>query len=149
MIWIAVAVFVLDRVTKILAAGLKAPFTLLQGIVGITYTENTGMAFSLLSGNPLLLGILSLAVILFGFLMLRRYRLDRLTRVAAMLMLGGAVGNLVDRLFTGYVVDMIALEFVDFAIFNLADSALTVGCVLLAVSLLFRPAAWERRDGNV
>ena len=148
MILLAVSVLVLDRLTKIWAEGIRAPFSLIPGIVGLTYTENTGMAFSMLSGNSMLLGFISLGLIVLGFLVFRRYRLDGLTRVALMLMLGGAAGNLIDRLFVGYVVDMIALEFVDFAIFNVADAALTTGCALLALSLLFRPGAWEKKGGE-
>jgi len=65
-----------------------------------------------------------------------------------MLMLGGAVGNMIDRLFTGYVVDMIEVLFIDFAIFNVADAALTVGCLLMAWSLIFRPDDWSEKHGN-
>ena len=53
-----------------------------------------------------------------------QFRLDRLTRTGCMLILGGALGNMIDRFFTGYVVDMVELLFVDFAVFNVADVAL-------------------------
>ncbi|MBQ9307466.1 MAG: signal peptidase II [Clostridia bacterium] len=144
MIWIAVMVVVLDRVTKLLTPPGTA-FSLLPGILGIRYAENTGMAFSLLSGRPWLLGLLSLLVITIGFLVLKRYRLSRIARIAAMLMLGGGVGNMLDRFFTGFVVDMIELEFVRFAIFNVADAALTVGTVMMAACLLLDKNAFERK----
>ena len=60
-----------------------------------------------------------------------------------MLMLGGALGNLADRLLTGTVTDMIELLFVRFAVFNVADACLTAGCALMIVSLLFRPGDWR------
>ena len=81
--------------------------------------------------------------------MLRRYRLGTLASVAAMLMLGGAAGNMIDRLVHGYVVDMFEVLLFRFAIFNVADAALTVGCVLMAVSLLLRPDDWsEKKHGS-
>jgi len=146
--WIALVVLLADQLTKLAARGLTAPIPLIPGVVGLRYAENTGMAFSLLSGRPWLLGLLSGALILVGFLVLRRYRLGTLPIIAAMLMLGGAVGNMIDRLFTGYVVDMIEVLFIDFAIFNVADAALTVGCLLMAWSLIFRPDDWSEKHGN-
>ena len=146
--WIALAVLIADQLTKLAARGLTSAIPLIPGVVGLRYAENTGMAFSLLSGRPWLLGLISGVLILVGYLALRRYRLGMLPMIAAMLMLGGAVGNMIDRLFTGYVVDMIEVLFVDFAIFNVADAALTVGCALMAWSLLFRPDDWSEKHGN-
>jgi signal peptidase II len=62
--------------------------------------------------------------------------------VGLALMAGGAAGNMADRLITGYVPDMIETLFVRFPIFNLADSCLTIGCVMLIISLLFRQKDW-------
>ena len=148
MAWIAAAVVILDRVTK-LAARSWGTRDLIPGAVRITYAENTGMAFSLLSGKGWLLGLVSLAIIAAGILLLGHMKLDRLGRCAAMLMLGGALGNLADRLFQGYVVDMIELTFVRFAVFNVADMALTCGAALMAISLL-RPGKppEEKEDGH-
>lgn len=146
--WIALLVLILDQISKLAARQLRSAITLIPGVLGLKYAENTGMAFSLLAGKPWLLGILSGVLILLGYGFLRRYRLGTPAAVAAMLMLGGAVGNMIDRLFTGYVVDMIEVLFVDFAIFNIADAALTVGCALMAWSLLFRPKDWSEKHGN-
>ncbi len=146
--WIALAVLAADQLSKLAARHLTEAITLIPGVVGLRYAENTGMAFSLFSGRPWLLGLVSAAVILIGFLALRRYRLGTLARIAAMLMLGGALGNMIDRLFIGYVVDMFEFLFVDFAIFNVADAALTVGCALMAFSLIFRPDDWSEKHGN-
>ena len=129
--WIAALALALDQLTKLWAQGLgDARLVLIPGVVGLRYAENTGMAFSLLSGRPWLLGVLSAALIVLGALALRRFRLGALPSVAAMLMLGGAAGNMLDRLLRGYVVDMVETLFIQFPIFNLADACLTVGCVL-------------------
>ena len=136
---IAVAVFAADRVTKILAGGIPPEgIPLIPGVVRLRYAENTGAAFSMFSGHPWLLGVLSLLIIVGGFLCLRKKTLPALAITGLMMMLGGAAGNMVDRLATGFVPDMIELLFVRFAIFNVADSFLCIGCVLTAVSLLRR-----------
>lgn len=147
--WIALTVLLADQAVKQLARALNGSFILVPGVLAFTYAENTGMAFSLLSGQSWLLGVVSAAVILIGWLVLRRYRLGALASVAAMLMLGGAAGNMIDRLVHGYVVDMFEVLLFRFAIFNVADAALTVGCVLMAVSLLLRPDDWsEKKHGS-
>lgn len=146
--WIALVVLAADQLSKLAAGRLTAAVAVIPGLVGLRYAENTGMAFSLLSGRPWLLGIFSGVCILLGWLVLRRYRLGKPAAIAAMLMLGGAAGNMLDRLFHGYVVDMIELLFVNFAIFNIADSALTIGCGLMAWSLLFRPQDWSKTHGD-
>ena len=146
--WIAAAVLIADQLVKALARRLTGPAVLIPGVIGLRYSENTGMAFSLLSRHTWLLAAFSIVLIAVGWLVLRRYRLGRLSRVAAMLMLGGAVGNLIDRAFAGYVVDMFELLLFRFAIFNVADMALTVGAALLAVTLLFFPKDWSLKDGH-
>ena len=126
-----------DRITKTLAPDIPPEgFILLPGILGLRYTQNTGAAFSMLSGHPWLLGVLSLAVIAAAFIGLRRRQLSPMALTGLMMMLGGAVGNMIDRFFTGYVPDMIEFLFVRFAIFNVADTFLCIGCALTAVSLL-------------
>lgn len=141
--WIAVLTVIADQGTKWLCQGLRGSIALLPGVLALTYAENTGMAFSLFSGRAWALGVVSAVCILAGWFMLRRFRLGPMSRTAAMLMLGGAVGNMLDRFLRGYVVDMFEVLFVEFAIFNVADAALTVGAALLAASILFRPDEWS------
>ncbi|MBQ9253100.1 MAG: signal peptidase II [Clostridia bacterium] len=134
--WIALLVFLLDRASKLLWPRIPpSGFLLIPGVLDLYPARNTGMAFSLLSGRPWLLGLLSLGVIVGAFFFLRRKALRPLCWVGLMMMLGGAVGNLADRLITGFVPDMIELLFVRFAIFNLADVALVVGCLLVMIDL--------------
>lgn len=146
--WLAALVVIADQLVKQLSIRLMQPVVLIPGVLRFTYAENTGMAFSLLSGHTWLLGVVSAVCILAGWLMLRRYPLGTLSRIAAMLMLGGAAGNMLDRFFRGYVVDMFETLFIRFAVFNVADAALTIGTMLMAVSLLFRPEEWREADGS-
>ena len=82
--WIALLTLAADQAVKYLACRLQATFILISGVLAFTYAENTGMAFSLLSGRSWLLGLISAAVIVLGLLALRRYRLGPLPSVAAM-----------------------------------------------------------------
>jgi len=134
---ITILVILADRVTKILAESLPADgVTLLPGLLGLRRGMNTGIAFSLLSGHPRLLGIFSILIILIVCLCLRGRSLSRLAKTGLALMLGGALSNAWDRLFSGAVPDMIEFLFVRFAIFNVADAALVIGCVLLMIAVL-------------
>ena len=139
-LWIALGVIALDQGSKFLAVRYLAPsgpVTLIPGVLGLRYAENTGMAFSMFAGRSWLLGLCSLGLLVLAWLFLRRYEMGKVAGAAAMLMLGGAVGNLVDRFFTGYVVDMFDLEFMSYPIFNLADIFVVIGVLLGAVYYLW------------
>ena len=134
---VAAAVFIADRVTKILAPGIpENGVVLIPGVIGLRYAENRGIAFSLLSGAPWALGVVSLLIIAAVFFCLRGKKLQPLALTGLMMMLGGAAGNMVDRFVHGFVPDMIEVLFVNFAIFNVADTFLCIGCGLVIISLL-------------
>ena len=146
-IWIAPAVIAADRALKMLAFRLpEEGKILIPGVLRLRYTENRGIAFSLLSGQPRLLGILSLAAAAGMILYAVKNKPRPFPTAALMLMLGGALGNAADRLILGYVPDMIETLFVRFAVFNLADAALTVGCGMTAVWLLLSSREAVRGD---
>ncbi len=135
--WIAAAVFLADRLSKALCAKLPAEgAVLIPGILRLRRAENTGMAFSLFSGHPRLLGVLSLVVIAGAVFFLRGKRMNGLTRAGLMMIVGGAAGNALDRLTQGYVTDMLEPLFVRFAVFNLADACLVIGCLLVLPEIL-------------
>lgn len=144
--WIAAAAVIVDQAVKWACMSLTRQVTVIPGVLALNYTENTGMAFSLFSGRAWLLGVVSAVCIIGGWLTLRKYQLGAWSKAGAMLMLGGAVGNMIDRFLRGYVVDMFEALFVRFAIFNVADVALTVGTALMAVSLIFCPEEWQERQ---
>ena len=130
--------FLLDRISKILSFRLPPEgLTLIPGVIRLRLTRNDGAAFSLLRGAPWLLGVISLVILLAAAWLLRKKRFSPLLTTGIMLMAGGAAGNMADRFFTGFVPDMVEPLFVSFAVFNLADAALTVGCALVIGCLLF------------
>ena len=120
----------------VIGAGGRTPF--IPGVIRFEYTENTGMAWGLFKNATLVLTVttaLACALIVY-FIISKRKTMPALMRFALAAILAGAVGNLIDRIFLGYVRDFIAFDFISFPIFNFADSCVTVGAVLLGISLL-------------
>lgn len=141
---VLLAVVALDQVTKLLCVLYLKPlpggtYPLWNQVFHFTYVENTGAAFSLLRDHRwLLIVITSIAIALMVWFGVRlRKHLHRLFRVSLALVVGGALGNLIDRVFLGYVRDMLHVALVDFAVFNVADAAVTVGVALIVVDVLF------------
>lgn len=144
---VAAAALALDIVSKVIVAaklGDHPPVRLLGGAIYLVETRNSGAAFSMGTGATVGLTIIALAVVVVILRTARRMRSIGWA-VALGLILGGALGNIVDRLFRapgigrGHVVDWISLFSDDgsrFAIFNLADSAITCGAVLAAILAL-------------
>lgn len=129
------AVLATDRLTKALYEDARA--VLIPGVLALRGTRNTGMAFGWLPGGAPVLIPLTLAA-LAGFLWyLRRHTLTRLCQYGCGLMLGGALGNLIDRVLLGYVIDFIDPVFLNWFVFNAADAGITVGAALLLYHLLF------------
>ena len=130
-----------DQATKYAAATrLRAngPATLIPGVLGLRYSENTGAAFSSFSGATGLLTALT-ALLVAGLLvwLLTHRSAPRRVRVPLLMILAGGAGNLIDRVHYSYVIDFLEPLFVRFAIFNLADVLITVGAALLAITVLF------------
>jgi signal peptidase II len=145
---LALPIIALDQWVKWWAAGrmnylLLGEHPFIPG-VNLTYTQNTGAAFSLLSGGGarwFLVTVSSLAVALIILAVCKRW-VERPFGVAALgCVLGGAAGNLIDRAYQGYVVDMFEFTFIRFAIFNVADVFITAGGACFVLYLLLE----ERR----
>lgn len=109
----------------------------IPGVVAITPSFNTGAAFSLLTGQPMLLAVIS-AVLLLAFCLYvaRRIRLTRAAETALCCLVSGGVGNLIDRIAFAGVTDYIRLLLFDFPVFNLADMAITGSIAVLIILLL-------------
>jgi signal peptidase II len=145
--FIALLVFLLDRWTKHLVAAHIAMYTHIQIIPGffrLTHTENTGAAFSLFADSTspwkaaMLIAFSLFAMVVVSILLWRQPRALTMTGIALSLILGGAVGNLWDRLARGRVIDFLLLYIkrYQWPVFNLADSAIVVGASLLVLEML-------------
>jgi signal peptidase II len=134
----------MDRITKVWA--LKTikfgnDIVIIKDFFSIQYLENRGAAFGIFQGKTLLLSIVTLIVILAIIYYLIKYKkeIHKLTRISLALIIGGALGNLYDRIIYKYVVDFIMLHYKDiyyFPTFNIADILVVVGTVALAISIL-------------
>lgn len=136
--WLALVALtaVLDQITKRLFE--HADSVLIPGVLAFRGVRNTGAAFSFLAHQPMTVAALS--VILFFALLYAAFRVreDKPLAAALALAAGGAMGNLIDRLLRGYVVDFIETLFIVFPVFNVADMAVTLGAVWAAGLILFR-----------
>ena len=136
-----ILIIAFDQITKYfaslkLADGSVAKF--IPGVVQFKYAENTGMAFSMLSGARWVFIALTVVVCVGVFYYLFSNRCKSLWLYWSLgVILSGGIGNLIDRIRFGYVVDFIEPTFVNFAIFNIADCAVTCGAVVLVGYLLY------------
>ena len=106
--------------------------------------QNTGMAFGLFQGNAGVILIVSAVLLIGCFFLLRGMRPRGLAPLAISMILGGALGNMIDRLLHGYVIDM--FPFFGWFVFNAADVGVVAGAVLCGWSLLFRPQDWSAKE---
>ena len=142
--WTLIAVFVViaDYVSKRLVVRYLMPVrsvTVIPGLFDFTYLENRGAAFGMLSDHPWIHTVISLiavAGISVYLVIARKSPRSQWLNAAAGMMIGGGIGNLIDRLSQGYVVDFIETKFMKFAIFNVADSFVTVGAGILLVYVI-------------
>ena len=141
---IAVVILILlDQGTKFWALTSLKPIhnmTLVEGFMDLTFVENRGVAFGMFSGQRwfilLLTGIIAAGLIWFYKAMPKKKEYFPL-RVSLVMVLSGAVGNIIDRLFRGYVVDFFEFTFFEWPVFNVADIYVVVGVTLLALMILF------------
>lgn len=136
-------VLLLDQLTKQLWA--QADFVLIPGVLGVRGTQNTGMAFGMMAGKPLLLAAFTVIVLLLLLIYVHRHPLSRVEALGMGLLFGGALGNLIDRVAYGHVIDMLEPLFMRLFVFNVADAGITLGAALLMICLLFGKD--ETKDG--
>lgn len=144
MIFYIIGIIILvsfDQLTKyltVLHIPLHEKIEVIPGILSFTYYQNTGAAWNILEGQMIFFYIITIIVtIVLGYLLYKEGQKNIVMGILLMLMISGALGNFIDRLFHQYVIDMIQLEFINFPIFNLADSYLTVGAIGLMIYVLF------------
>lgn len=141
---LSLGIVVLDQSTKILTKHfmiLGHSRKILGNFLRYTYIENTGMAFGIHVGSQLFFAIFSVLASLVIFFYLIRARDEKpIVRFSLALILGGAIGNLIDRIFLGAVVDFIDIGFgsLRWYVFNLADTFVSIGMILLITAILLR-----------
>ena len=136
----ALFVVILDQLTKFLIKKnfqLNQSVPIIKNVFHFTYITNTGSAFGLFKNFNLFFGLFSIAVIIAIFHYLKKIKInEKILQIAVGLLLGGTIGNLIDRIFYGAVIDF--LDFRIWPVFNVADSAVTISIIFLVILL------WEK-----
>ena len=138
-----------DQITKYLTVAnipLYENIPFLPGLLDLTYVQNTGAAFSSFEGQQWLFALIF--VVFTGLILWEYFRksmgFTTFERWCIAAIYGGGLGNMIDRVRMGYVVDMIETTFMEFPVFNVADCFITCGCILLMGHLiLFNPEFWK------
>ncbi len=138
----AVILLVIDRLTKYLATVYLKPIgsvPLIKGVFDLSYVENTGAAFGMFQGARwffVVLTVLILAALPYIYRRLPQTKYNRLMRFMMFQIAAGAVGNFIDRLIRGSVVDFFYFSLIDFPVFNMADIYLVTGSILFAIIMM-------------
>lgn len=137
---LALVVLIVDQVTKYLVVQnieLYQVKVFLPGVLSWMYIQNTGAAWSILEGQMWFFYVITTVVIIGVLYIMQKYAKEsRLFSMGLALILAGALGNFIDRIRLGYVVDMVRIELIDFPIFNVADMSLSIGVALIIVYVL-------------
>ena len=145
----AFLIVVADQITKYLVLvniPLYGQVEFIPGVLGLTYVQNFGAAFSSFQGMQWLFAVIFIVFTLLVFWEYRKKAMPFTTfeRWCIAAIYGGGLGNMIDRVRLGYVVDMIETQFMDFPVFNVADCFITCGCIaLIAHLVLFNRDFWK------
>ena len=148
MIILTIIFLVIDIISKLVISNLmnvNASIMVIKNFFYITYVRNTGAAWSIFSGKTLGLIIVSLLIIVFLLYYISKNKPKyKIEKISYAMILGGAFGNLIDRIIYGYVIDFLDFNIFgyNYPIFNLADSFIFVGVLLLIIF------TWRDKDGN-
>ena len=141
---IVVLIIAVDQLSKYWVVnniGMRDSISVIPKLIDFVYVKNTGAAFSFLSDKNYGIVILSIISVLFCvgviFYMIKYRPENKLLGISLALMLSGAIGNVIDRIFKGYVVDFIEMIFIDFPVINVADIAITFGAAMIIIYVLF------------
>ncbi|AWZ39489.1 signal peptidase II [Ligilactobacillus murinus] len=138
-ICLMVAVVLSDQLLKFYIqqnVPLNVSYEVIPDVLSIGYVRNFGAAWSMWLGQRWLLSIISLvALVIFGYYFKKLHH-NWGYGLGFSLLIGGTLGNLLDRLFSGYVVDMLELDLINFPVFNIADCALTLGVIVILITML-------------
>jgi len=138
---ITVALIVLDQISKYLTIHYLKPietYTIIENVFSLTYVENRGAAFGMLANSRwIFLVVSTFAIIVMAFYKIKHKPKGKMINISLCLLLSGAVGNMIDRIFLGYVVDMLEITFINYPVFNIADCFVVIGAILFSIYILF------------
>ncbi len=142
-ILLLVAMVAIDQLTKYIAVTKLMPIgsvTFIEGIMDFTFVRNFGAAFGILQGAKWVFVVMTVAIAIGSLVAFKKLPKDKgnnLLRLSLIMILGGAIGNCIDRLLRGFVVDFFATTFINYPVFNVADIFVVAGAFLMAFTVLF------------
>ncbi len=138
---IAALLIIIDQASKFATIKFLKPVgsvTLIGGIFDLTYVENRGAAFGIMQNHRWIFIVLTIVItIALLFYKIKYKPKDKVLNASLCLLVSGALGNLIDRIFRGYVVDMLEVTFINYPVFNVADCFVVTGAFLLSFYILF------------
>lgn len=150
IIILSIILFIIDQISKILVVKLidiNHSIEVIKNFFYLTYTHNTGAAFSILTGQRIFLILIAVAILIILFNHIRKNKVkEKLEILSFSLIIGGSLGNLIDRVVRGYVVDFIDIKIFgyNFPVFNIADTFIVIGVFLLLIETIRR----EHKNDN-
>lgn len=131
LIILGICIILLDQITKVILIGKN--ITVIPNVLNFTYTENTGVAFGIGSNNLLFIIIVNIIVLgmIIKFIKEREEQVNFSILISLILILSGGIGNLIDRIVRGYVIDFIDINLFNFPNFNIADISISIGIISL------------------
>lgn len=140
LIIIAAGGIAVDQITKLIVASnmqLNDTLPIIKNVLHITYIKNEGAAFGMLSNHRwIFMSVSAVAIVALCVYLFRFSKDTRLMKTGMALIISGGIGNMIDRIFLGYVVDMIDFRLINFYIFNVADACVSVGAAVLILGIV-------------
>ena len=128
--------FFIDQIFKLMITlYIKDSIDIIPNVLRLTYVTNTGAAWNILDNHLIVISLISIFSIIFLLSYMGKFKLNKRNKLAFILLYGGIISNLFDRIFHGYVIDYIDFN-INFPIFNLADSFIVIGIILLIIAIL-------------
>ena len=136
VIMLGILIVIIDRITKLLL--INKEITIIPNLLNFTYIENNSVAFGIASNNTILIVLLNVIIlaIIIKFLKEKFSKTNYIIILSLIMILAGGVGNLIDRIAMGYVIDFIDINILDFPVFNIADISITVGVIMIMIILI-------------
>lgn len=131
---------VLDQLSKIIVSTsmhLGQSKTLIPGLLSIVKVHNRGTIWGLAQGGNMIFAFFAIVVVVLIFVFVPKIIRDKPISITIGIILGGAVGNLIDRFARGFVVDFIHFDFINFPVFNIADSGIVISAIILVYIMIF------------
>ena len=141
IIGISLIIIVLDIISKLLISmnmNLNSSITVITNFFNITYVHNYGAAFSILIGARIVLILISLIILYILYKYLKKEELNKYNNICYSFLIGGIIGNLIDRIIYGYVIDFLSFKIINynFPIFNVADIFITLGTFMFLIRMV-------------